>query len=233
MKGTITMRFSRTLTAALAVICLGLSLASCKVTIKPGENGLYDSKNDIRYVNASMVYEARELGEEYGVLKLTENESYKLYRIPGVESNRLLATEDLNIVHASDLKMPTLSEMKPTVIRICMATDSAVYEIDSLTEKKSIDRVVTAYENAPALKNPGYTPVRNLIVRFESPDHPGFYYTLTYAEYAQDIEIDGESYGRYFLVSRFEDIFAPIDDAIHQVLGEIETEEADTASSPA
>ena len=44
-------------------------------------------------------------------------------------------------------------------------------------------------------------------------------YTLTYVEYASDVEIDGENHGRYFLRSAFEDIFIPVGDEIHRALG--------------
>ncbi len=217
------MKFTRTLTAALALLLLSLSLVACKTTLEPGENGLYDDKKDIRYINASTVYEAKELADEYGVLKLTENESYKLYRIPGVEPEQMLATEDGNIVYASDLTLPSLSKMNAEILHICMDTASTTYIVGEVADKKQIDAIIESYESAPAIQNPGYNPIRNFRVRFESSDHAGFYYTLTYVEYAEDIEIDGQSYGRYFLLSLFEGTFAPVDDTIHKVLGEYET----------
>ena len=52
-----------------ALLC-ALSLASCKATLKPGENGLYDSQNKITYSHASTVYEATALVKEYGKLNV-------------------------------------------------------------------------------------------------------------------------------------------------------------------
>ena len=56
-------------------------------------------------------------------------------------------------------------------------------------------------------------------MRFESVQYPGFYYTLTYVEYANDLEIDGKSYGKYFLYNAFDQRFVPVGDEIHGVLG--------------
>ncbi len=227
----IAQKFSRPLTATLSVLLLALSLASCKTTLEPGENGLYDDKKDIRYINASTVYEAKELGDEYGVLKLTENESYKLFTIPDVAPEKMLATEDRDIVYASDIKLPTLSEMAPTALFICMDTASNVFVVDEILNQKQIDALIRAYESAPDIQNPGFTPTRNFRVRFESLEHPGFFYSLTYVEFAEDIEYDGKSYGRYFLQSIFDGIFAPVDDTIHKVLGDNPAETADEKSS--
>ena len=100
----------KTLLILLAVTLCALSLASCKATLKPGDNGLYDNQTKITYSHASTVYEATRLGKEYGKLALTQKESYALYTIPGADPTEMLATEDFNIVHAAGITMPTLLE---------------------------------------------------------------------------------------------------------------------------
>lgn len=204
---------------ALAILLCALPLCACKSTLKPSEGGLYDKKTDVSYYHASTVYEATARGKEYGTLQVTDDISYKLYIIPGVEPTKMLATEENNILHASTLSMPTLSEMSPTTLHVCMDGATTAHVIHTLRDKAAIATLVEAYENAPELKNPGYTPVRTFRVRFESPDYTGFYYTLTYVEFADDIEIDGVSYGRYFLQSLFDGVFAPVPDTIHVALG--------------
>ncbi len=217
------MKCIHALSVALSVLLLALSLSSCKTIVELGDNGLYDKKNEIKYINASTVYEPAELGKEYGVLKLSDKESHKLFVIEGIDPEKMLATEDGDIVYASDLTMPTLSEMDPAALHICMDTANTTYVIGSIAEKSKIDRIVEAYENPPAIHSPVQSPMRTHRIRFESPDHPGFYYSLTYAEYAEDVVIDGTSYGRYFLLSLFEGIFAPVDNTIREVLGAPET----------
>ena len=73
--------------------------------------------------------------------------------------------------------------------------------------------------NLSSLSYPAASPLRSYKARFESSQYPGFYYSLTYVEYDEDVEIDGVSYGRYFLRSAFEGIFIPVGDEIHKSMG--------------
>lgn len=209
----------KTLTAALAALLCALSLASCKATLKPGENGLYDSQSKITYSHASTVYEATALVKEYGKLALTDKESYILYTIPGMEPSEMLATEDYNIVYAAGVTMPTLLEMAPTVLRICVDSSETVREVHMLDDSVAIATLVHDFTTGESLPYPANSPLRSYKARFESAQYPGFYYSLTYVEYAEDVEIDGVNYGRYFLRSAFEDIFIPVGDEIHTSMG--------------
>ena len=209
----------KTLTVALAALLCALSLASCKATLKPGENGLYDSQNKITYSHASTVYEATALVKEYGKLALTDKESYALYTIPSMDPTEMLATEDYNIVYAEGVAMPTLLEMAPTILRICVDSSETVREIHKLDDSVAIASLVSDFTTGKSLSYPAGSPLRSYKARFESTQYPGFYYSLTYVEYAEDVEIDGVSYGRYFLRSAFEDIFIPVGDEIHKSMG--------------
>ena len=204
---------------AMSVLLCALPLSACKATLKPGEGGLYDDKTDVSYYHASTVYEATARGKEYGTLQVTDDISYKLYVIPGVEPTEMLATEENNILHASTVTLPTLSEMKPTSLHVCMDGTTTAHVVHTMNDKTAIAAIVAAYESAPDIKNPGYTPLRTFRVRFESPDHAGFYYTLTYVEFAENIVIDDVDYGRYFLQSLFDGVFAPVPTDIHVALG--------------
>ena len=209
----------KTILVSLAALLCALSLASCKATLKPGENGLYDSQNKITYSHASTVYEATALVKEYGKLALTDKESYALYTIPGMDPTEMLATEDYNIVYAEGVTMPTLLEMAPTILRICVDSSETVREIHKLDDSVAIASLVSDFTTGKSLSYPAGSPLRSYKARFESTQYPGFYYSLTYVEYAEDVEIDGVSYGRYFLRSAFEDIFIPVGDEIHRALG--------------
>jgi hypothetical protein len=46
----------KALIAGLACLTCVLSLASCRVNLTSGENGLYDDKNKITYCHASPAY---------------------------------------------------------------------------------------------------------------------------------------------------------------------------------
>lgn len=196
------------------LLCL-LSLASCGVNLTSGENGLYDKKNDVTYCHASPVYEAVALVKEYGKLTVTDQESYVLHTIPGMDPTEMLATEDFNIVYADHITMPTLMEMGPTILRIC--NDS--YEIKRMEDTVAIAAVVAKYTVGESIEYPGLTPIRSYKARFESVLYPGFFYTLTYVEYDTDLELDGVNYGKYFLYNAYDKRFIPIDDTIHAALG--------------
>ena len=209
----------KTILVALAALLCMLSLASCKATLKPGENGLYDSQNKITYSHASTVYEATALVKEYGKLALTDKESYALYTIPGMDPTEMLATEDYNIVYAEGVTMPTLLEMAPTILRICVDSSETVREIHKLDDSVAIASLVSDFTTGKSLSYPAGSPLRSYKARFESTQYPGFYYSLTYVEYAEDVEIDGKNYGRYFMRSAFEGIFIPVGDEIHKSMG--------------
>lgn len=209
----------KSLLILLAVTLCALSLASCKTTLKPGDNGLYDNQNKITYCHASTVYEATKLVKEYGKLALTQKESYDLYTIPGTDPTEMLATEDFNIVYAAGITMPTLLEMAPSVIHVCTDGTETVHEIQRIEDTVAVASIVTEFTAGENLPYPAGSPLRSYKVRFESTQYPGFYYTLTYVEYASDVEIDGENHGRFFLRSAFEGIFIPVGDEIHKALG--------------
>ena len=209
----------RTLVILLALTLCTLFMASCKATLKPGDNGLYDNQSKITYNHASTVYEATRLVKEYGKLALTAKESYTLYTIPGADPTVMLATEDFNIVYAAEYVMPTLLEMAPSVIHICTDSSNTVHELHRIEDVVIIASIVTDFTSGKNLPYPAGSPLRSYKVRFESTQYPGFYYTLTYVEYAEDVEIDGVSYGRYFLRSAFEGIFIPVGDEIPKSMG--------------
>ena len=202
-----------------AILLCATTLVSCKTTLKPGDKGLYDKQNDITYSHASTVYEATSLVKEYGKLALTSKESYALYTIPGADPTQMLATEDYNIVYAAGYTMPTLLEMAPTVLHVCTDASTTVHELYRMEDTVDISSIVMKYTSGENLPYPAGSPLRSYKVRFESTQYPGFYYTLTYVEYSEDVEIDGVNYGRYFLRSAFEDIFIPVGDEIHKAMG--------------
>ena len=210
MKSTL----KKALLLGLASLLL-ISFTSCKVNLQSGANGLYDKQHDVTYCHASPVYEAISLLKEYGKLTVTDTESYALYTIPGMDPTEMLATEDFNIVYADTLDMPTLLEMAPTILRVCR--DSV--EIRRMENAVIVAGLVGDYTNGESIPYPGITPLRSYKARFESVSYPGFYYTLTYVEYADDLIIEDVNHGKYFLYNAYDQRFVPVSDAIHKGLG--------------
>lgn len=212
MKSTL----KKALLVGLTTLLCAVSATACNnVNLQSGKNGLYDKKNDISYSHASPVYEAISLLKEYGKLTVTDSESYVLYTIPGMDPTEMLATEDFNIVYSSELDMPTLLEMAPTILRVC--SDSI--EIKRMENAVVVASLAHAYSEGESIDYPGTTPLRSYKARFESVNYPGFYYTLTYVEYASDLVIEDQNYGRYFLYNAFDHRFVAVGDDIHTALG--------------
>ena len=216
------MKLCKYLCLALAVLMLAAPLCACsRVTLYEGQgenNGCLDKANDRTYLHASPVYEAVALCDERGTLKVTDSESYKLYTIPDMDEIRWLATEENYILYTDDTKLPTLQEMAPFEVHICVDAGT-VYEIQKITDVTDIAALVTAFSTNKSVAYPGTTPLRNYRVRFESDLYPGFYYTLTYVEYGSDLVIDEQNYGKYFLYSAFDQLFVPVGDEIHRTMG--------------
>ncbi len=206
----------KTLLVGLASLFCALSLASCGgVHIKPGDKGLYDKKNDVSYYHVSPVYEAKSLLKEYGKLTVTDELSYKLFTIPGAEPTEMLSTEDYNIVCATSLDMPTLMEMMPTALLIC----SDFNALKRLEDPAKVAALANTYTEGESIAYPGTTPLRSYKIRFESVAYPGFYYTLTYVEYAEDLVVEDKNYGKYFLYDGSARRFVSIGAEIHDALG--------------
>lgn len=208
----------KVLLVGVASLLCAASLLSCSkgdVHLKSDDkHGLYNTKTKISYSHAAPVYEATKLVQECGKLEVTDSESYALYTIPGAKPEEMLATEDYNIVYANDLDMPTLQEMAPTILRVC--NDSL--EIRRMEDAAVVARVVKAYAEGTSVDYPGTTPQRSYKARFESLDYPGFYYTLTYVEYSEDLVVNDVNYGRYFLYNAYDRRFVPAGEDIRAAL---------------
>ncbi len=206
----------KSLLVGFASLLCALSLSSCGgVHIKPGDKGLYDKKNDVSYYHVSPVYEARSLLKEYGKLTVTDDLSYQLFTIPGAEPTEMLSTEDYNIVCATNIDMPTLMEMMPTALLIC----SDFNALKRMEEPAEVAALANTYTEGESIPYPGTSPLRSYKIRFESMAYPGFYYTLTYVEYAEDLVVEDENYGKYFLYDVSSPRFVPIGKEIHDALG--------------
>lgn len=204
---------------SLAALIAALSLSACKVTLTLDKtHGLYDKRHEITYVNASTVYEATELVKEYGKMQLTDADTYTLYTIPDEDGTAFLATEEYDILHASDRKMPTLLEMAPSALHICTDGSERVHIIHTMENQVTLASIVQLYTDGASIPTPDATPTRQYTVRFASTEYPGFFYKLTYLEYATDVTYDGNTYGRYFLRDRMANTCVPINDSIRNAL---------------
>ena len=208
-----------------SVICLVLSSCSGSGTLiyEKDKGGYVDSKSGGVYVHASTCYRPITMGEEYGEMKIGENVSYQLYAIKGMDTDEWLATESKDILYREDKKLPTLPEMKPHTLRIC-TTEKSGLEIARISEQKTVEAIARAYTDGRRVTYPMIAAARKYTVRFDGDLLDGICYELAYLEYAEDLEFNGESVGRFFLYDSYEKIFVPIGDEINSVLRGTNTE---------
>lgn len=217
-----------TITCVSLILCLLLlSLSACGAKLEETNQGVKDDGNGITYNHASVVYEPVEVGKKYGKLKVADKMSLELYCIEGLEPEEWLATEDMNVLYAEGVSLPTLSEMQPRAVQIC-ANDTSLHVLRRVSDTQTVDALVTAWEQGTSLPYPSSTPIRTYKLRFESTLYPALYYCVTYVEYSSDLVVDEVNYGKYFLYSAFDGIFVPAGDTIHRIVVVGEEETADT-----
>lgn len=216
------MKAFKTLTArilALALIPMMVCLASCGMTLKEaGSSGAIDKDSGVAWKHASTCYEAITLGKKVGKLNVTEKYTLNLHEIEDMDPSLWLATEEGNVLYTHQATLPTLAEMKPTSMLICVENETSRV-LGNLQDAQKIDAIISAYTQNESLVYPAISMARTYRVRFVSPDYPGIYYTLTYVEYAEDYVHDEVNYGKYFLYSAFDKVFVPVGDEIHVTLG--------------
>lgn len=223
------MRSRKLIALCLTLLVLPFLLISCGKTLTESASGIKDSTTKINYNHASVTYEPVELGKKYGTLKVGEKVSLALYRIEGLDPTEWLATEDMNVLYADSVTLPSLADMEPTGLQIC-AKDVSVHVLRRIGDAEVVRAVTSAWTDNDSLTYPSRMPQKVYKLRFESELYPSLYYCVTYIEYSSDLELDGVNYGKYFLYSAFDDIFVPMGDAIHRIITHDGTDTEGTAS---
>ena len=204
---------------ALCFVPVMLCLASCGMTLSEiGSSQAQDKESGKIWKHASTCYEAIELGDKVGKLKVTSKESYELYEVVDMDAEGWLATEEKHILYTEDVTLPTLDRMNPTAMLICVENETSRV-IHTMQDAEKLSALVTAFTQNQSITYPSTPVERSYRVRFTSPTYPGIYYSLTYIEYASDYTIEDNNYGKYFLYNAFDKIFVPVGDEIHTALG--------------
>lgn len=214
--------FRGLLQAAVVGVTVASLLCGCSKgpTIVDSSQGCVDKDSGITYVHAPMCYEPVALGEQYGSLKVGDKITYALHEIDGMDRARWLSTEVGDVLYAEGTHLPTLTEMKPVRLRICM-DGATVVEVLCMDDAKTVQAVAARYEEGDAVTKPSQSAPVQYTVRFVSEEYPGLYYTLTYLEYASSVEENGVDYGRYFLYDRMSGRLSAVGSAIHNALNGI------------
>ena len=209
----------------VTVMCLALSSCSggSVLTYEKGK-GYIDSKSGAVYVHAATCYRPVAFGEEYGEMKIGDSITYKVYAVKGMKTGEWLSTESRDILCKEGTKLPTLTEMKPHTLRI-HTTEKSGLEIKRIGDSKTVGAIAAAYENGERVTYPMTAAEKKYTVKFVGDELDGICYELTYLEYAEDIEFNGESVGRFFLYDSSAKDFVPVGDEINIALRGAESSE--------
>ena len=204
---------------SLALIPVMLCLASCGMTLqKSGSMSAVDKASGKVWKHASTCYEAVELGDKLGSMKIAKDYTLALHEIKDMDAESWIATEEGNVLYTEDTKLPTLVEMNTDGLLICV-DGATIKVIHQIVEDKVLDSIVNAYTQNDGVDYPATPFLRTYRLRFTSDEYPGLFYCLTYGEYAEDYVLDGVNHGKYFLYDAFDSYFVPMGDEIHTALG--------------
>lgn len=211
--------FVKCLVLCLVPLMLVLSLSSCGMTLSEiGSSQAQDNESGKVWQHASTCYEAVELGEKVGKLKVTSKESYQLHQIKDMDAETWLATEEHHVLYTEGTTLPTLEDMNPSGMLICVENETTRV-IHHMVDAEKIASLVNAWSHTPSVTYPSKQVLRTYRVKFESATYKGLYYTLTYVEYSNDYVLEDVNYGKYFFYNAFDQIFIPVGDEIHTALG--------------
>ncbi len=204
---------------ALALIPVMLILSSCGMTLKEaGGMDVVDSSSGKVWKHASTCYEAVELGDKVGSLKVAKNYTLDLHEIEDMDADSWVATEEGDVLYADGVHLPSLAEMTPDGMLICVEA-TTIKVIHEIVESSVLSTIVNDYTGNQSVEYPASPFLRTYRLRFTSEAYEGLYYCLTYGEYAEDYVLGGVNYGKYFLYDAFDRRFVPVGDEIHTALG--------------
>ena len=172
------------LTVLLTALLLSCSASLVNLTY---EDGLMQNKRlRLAYYPAPTNYEPVSVGEPYAYYKKSD---MTLYEIKGLDPKEWLtqayAGSATTIFYAKDISLPTLREMEPSKIIICMS-DEITYGLATVTEQELIDSLIATFENGEYEEWPLVDSIQIYELKFYSEEkYPHLYYNLIYGEFPE------------------------------------------------
>lgn len=208
----------------LAVVLL---LCGCGRTLTVNGDDTYtDRHSGVTYIPLSPCYEPTAIGEAYATFKLSGVKTV-LHQVGSISPERYLASEYYDVYANREISVPGFEslELKRLLIYSTEGTTIPVLTLQNETESHAdvIAALRGAYLEGERVSYPSfYERAASYTLRFEASNLPGLYYTITYIEYAEDIEeeINGvqTNLGRYFLYDRYNKICVAVNDSLHTLL---------------
>ena len=181
------MNIAKSVSAALLAAALALSSCGCASELKSltvSGAQLEDRAAGVTYLAAPFCFEPVAMGDEYAAYQLGESEGI-LYEIAGLAPTDWLTEEYTGVsfvFHNSEITLPTLAEFAPDAIHLCLQS-TRIWEFATVTDPAEIAEIVSCWTEGEAARHPGGTPLETYRFKFSSPEYPGLYYALIYADY--------------------------------------------------
>ena len=222
----------RILAALLAAFSLFLVACSPLHAVTEQDDRYLDKQTGIVYRPLSAAYEPISRGAEYATLSMGKV-SYTLYEVTGLSPELWLCSSYGDLYLAEDATgFVPFAEWKVSALYLCTNTALSVAQkalrATDADEAAIIDSMQLALTQAAPVYYPSYlTPIDTYIVRFESEDAPGLYYSVKLLRYDEDIyegvaQKDGSiadvSVGRTFLYDRYADRCVPVESTLFDML---------------
>ena len=186
----------RVLALALAGVMLIGSLTSCrlhKVAYDSKSNAYIDHRTDIKYIDAPGCYEPVAIGKEYARMTYNGKTAVVFHEVGGMDPAKWLCEEGKTVFYAEGEKLPTLTEMAPEKVHLCIEEASTMI-LSTVTDAEDIAALIDIWLNGEEVAYTGLEPNVNLRIKFESQSYPGLYYSLIYLEYGDGTKV---LYDRY------------------------------------
>lgn len=178
-------RFSKSVLIAFSALLL-LSCSGELVNFKYEDGQMQNKRLHLSYTPAPTNYEPVSVGEAYGYYAKSD---MTLYEIKGLDPHEWLtqayAGSATTIFYASDITLPTLTELDPTKIYVCDG-DSVTISVATIDDKAVIDKLIDLFENGEYAEWPLINAYKTYELKFYSEEnYPHIYYNLTYGEFEE------------------------------------------------
>jgi len=151
------------------------------------EGDQFINKREKLYYNyAPAPYEPVGMGEAYAHCNSPE---LTLYEITGMDPRNWLTEEiagsSTTVFYNADIKLPTLTELDPDKIFICVGTEK-IFSIATIDDKEAIDEIIRVFEEGEKAVWPLVNATQTYHLKFYSEKNaPAIYYNLIYGEFAE------------------------------------------------
>ncbi len=207
---------------AVALLCaVSILISGCAKGNKFLDEGdtFKDKKTKVVYNYAPACYEPISPSEKiYGQTKDSD-----FYSLEGIDPLKWLCEEGGTVFYASDLTLPSISEMSISYIDIC-TSDTTTITRAKISNANDISEIISAYADTDGIYYLGHTPETTYKIRFADASI-GVYYSLSFIRYSEDYisAVNGEekNYGKDFLYNRFEGKFVPAPEALVNYINEL------------